>query len=254
MPDLPAVATENVSFSYDGHPVLTDVNLTIGAGTFVGVVGPNGGGKTTLLKLILGIHTPATGSVQVFGEPPRRVCRRIGYVPQYFRFDPQFPITVTDVVLMGLLGAKGKARGWCATDRQAALEALSLVNLGNAAHRAFNALSGGQRQRVLIARALVSDPALLLLDEPTANLDPVAERELYGTLERLNHAMTIILVSHDLAFVSRCVESVLCVNGHVTWHPTCDIGDLDGALMARMFGRDVRLVCHDRSCHEGTVR
>ncbi len=253
MPDTPAVAIEGLSFSYDGNPVLTDVSLTIRARHFVGVVGPNGGGKTTLLKLILGIHEPGTGSIKVSGEAPRSARRRLGYVPQYFRFDPQFPITVLDVVRMGRLGAERSVRRGQKADREAALDALALVDLEGAALRPFNALSGGQRQRALIARALASAPVMLLLDEPTANLDPVAERELYSTLERLNHEMTILLVTHDLAFVSRCVESVLCVNGHVTWHPTCDIGDLNGELMARMFGRDVRWVRHDRSCREGAM-
>ena len=246
-----AVAMRDLDFSYDSMPVLTGVTADVLAGDFVGIVGPNGGGKTTLLRLVLGLLQPTSGCIRVWGEAPERSRRRIGYVPQSAKHDPQFPVTALDVVLMGRLGAGAVFGPYRACERQEAMAALESVGMADQGRRPFSALSGGQRQRVLVARALATQPDMLLLDEPTASLDAGAEREVYELLSELNRRLTVVLVTHDLTFVSSAVHSVLCVNRHVTYHPTCDLTDVTGDLLREMFGEDRRVVRHDVHCQEG---
>jgi zinc transport system ATP-binding protein len=243
----PVVAIERVSFAYNTDPVLVDVDLTVGDKDFVSLVGPNGGGKTTLLKIILGLLTPTAGTVRVFGRPPVAARPRIGYMPQHAQVDPHFPASVLDVALMGRVSKGSNVGPYRKGDRAAAAEALREVELYDYASRPFADLSGGQRQRVLIARALAAEPDLLLLDEPTANLDVRMEQELYELLKSLNERLTIILVSHDLGFVSQFVKRVVCVKHRVTAHPTSDI---TGEIIQEIYG-DVRMVRHDRGCAEG---
>jgi zinc transport system ATP-binding protein len=241
------ISFESVFYSYNGIPALEKVSLQVQELDFMSVVGPNAGGKTTLLKLILGLLRPDEGRVRVFGEPPQKVRSRIGYVPQYVSLDPFFPVDVTDVVLMGRLGRGSRFGFYRKKDRSAAEAALRQVEMAELRRRPFFALSGGQRQRVLIARALVSGPELLLLDEPTANIDAVLETELFEMLNRLNERITIVLVTHELGFVSRYVKRVACVNRRVVVHPTCEI---TGRLIQEIYGGDVRMVRHDHRCAE----
>lgn len=252
MSEAPAVVTTNLDFAYDDAMVLEDVNVTIEPRDLVGIVGPNGGGKTTLLKLILGLLEPTSGTVRVFGQRPAGTSQRIGYVPQSFQYDPQFPTTVMDVVLMGRLGKGNLMRPYRASDRDSAAQALAQVGLQGLHSRPFAELSGGQRQRSLIARALTSWPDILMLDEPTASVDALMERELYDLLRELNETMTIILVTHDLGFVSEVVKGVLCVNRRVIHHPTADLDDVTGDLLRQMYGSDMRVVRHDQHCQEGS--
>jgi zinc transport system ATP-binding protein len=211
------------------------------------MVGPNGGGKTTLVKLILGLLRPDRGQVQVFGGQPSAQCAHIGYAPQHVAFDPRFPVSVTDVVLMGRIGQTGMLGPYRRGDRIAAGGALEAVGLADLARRAFSDLSGGQRQRVLIARAIASDPQLLMLDEPTANLDIGVEVEFHDLLEQLSEKLTLIMVSHDVGFVSQLVDKVVCVHGSVAVHPTAE---LTGEVMSDLYGHDVRLVRHDHNCQD----
>lgn len=249
-----AVELRGVSFSYNGGLVIEDASFVIPRGDFAGIVGPNGGGKTTLLKLMLGLLRPATGTIRLFGEPPRRAAHRVGYVPQGFQYDARLPVTVADVVRMGCLGHTHSApanRAACSEEVRKALEAVALPHLES---RRFADLSGGQRQRVLIARALTTQPEMLMLDEPTASLDAAAEREVLDLLRRLNERLTIVLVTHDLGFISSAVTSVLCVNRRVRRHPTTQIGDITGELLESLFGRDRVMVRHDLACQEGGGR
>ena len=244
----PAIDIRNVTFSYNGTPALENVNLSVAERDFVSVVGPNGGGKTTLLKLILGMLSPNRGTVQVFGGPPVRARSRIGYVPQYAACDTAFPIRVSDVVLTGRLGARrwwGPYRGG---DRAAARRALNEVGLERLHARPFAALSGGERQRVLVARALAGDPELLLLDEPTASVDVKAGEEFYDLLQALNERLTVVLATHDLGLVSTYVRTVVCVKQQVRVHPT---SELTGEMIREVFGSGVRAVRHDHRCAEG---
>ncbi|MCP4643918.1 MAG: metal ABC transporter ATP-binding protein [bacterium] len=237
----PPISLCGASFAYGSRVALENVCLDVPAGDFISVIGPNGGGKTTLLKLILGLLKPAEGTVRVYGVPPRRARRRMGYTPQHAHHDPKFPVTVMDVVLMGRLDRHWGGR-YAAADRDKAMDALREMELADLPDRPFEALSGGQRQRVLIARALVSDPDVLLLDEPTANVDAMAGNRLLELLAQLNDRMTILMVSHDLGFVAEMVRHVICVNRNVVMHPTSDI---TGETIKDIYGAELRMVRHD---------
>lgn len=235
------IVIDGLSYAYEARNVLEGVNVTVAADDFVSIVGPNGGGKTTLLKLILGLLTPASGSVRVFGKPPAEARSRMGYMPQHAHLDPQFPITVMEVVLMGRLG-RSSWGPYSRSDKLAATEALRKLNVWDLRRSRFSSLSGGQRQRVLIARALASSADLLLLDEPTAGLDLAVETELYEILKSFARELTVVMVSHDLGFVSRLVNKVICVKRTVKVHPTCEI---TGELINEMYGAPMKMVRHD---------
>ncbi|MBW2108756.1 MAG: ABC transporter ATP-binding protein [Deltaproteobacteria bacterium] len=223
----PIVKIEHVSFAYDGTLALEDVNLSVPRGDFLGVVGPNGSGKTTLLKIILGLIHPLSGTVRVFGKIPERARHLVGYVPQHAELDYSFPISVMDVVLLGRLSNRSLLGGYRKQDKRLAQEALTMVKTADLCNRRFGTLSGGQKQRVLIARALAGKPELLLLDEPTASVDGRVEEDIYGLLKKLNERVTIILVSHDLGFISTYVRHVACVNRRLSCSRTQDItGDV----------------------------
>lgn len=240
--DTPVVLIKGLWFSYNGYPILEDVNLAIQRGDFVSAVGPNGGGKTTLLKLMLGLLRPSRGEVRVFGVTPEEARPRIGYMPQHPQLDPQFPATVMDVALMGRLGHGRGVGSYSRRDKEIAGRALEQVGLSDLHKKAFSAISGGQRQRLFIARALACEPELLLLDEPTANLDMVMEGDLYELLQVLNQHLTVVMVSHDLGFVSRVVKSVICVKRKVLMHPTCEI---TGEIINDIYGSPMRMVRHN---------
>jgi zinc transport system ATP-binding protein len=208
----------------------------------VALVGPNGGGKTTLLRLILGLERPDTGDVRVFGQAPARGRERIAYVPQHARYDTHFPVDVMDVVLMGRLGRKPTLR-YSKEDRAAAAAALGDVGLDGAEHRPFADLSGGQRQRVLIARAIAGNPELLLMDEPTANIDTPTQDKLYQLLKEFNQRMAIVLVSHDIGVVPQILTTIICVNRTVATH---DSAELTGDVINEMYGTGhLHMVHHD---------
>jgi len=234
---------KNVSFAYNGQIVLENVTFNVDKKQMTYVVGPNGGGKTTLLKLIMGLLQPSTGSIHIFGETPDKVRSKIGYAPQYMRFDPKFPVTVQDVVVMGRLKARLFDKP-SSSDRNAALQALDQLGIADLARKAFSDLSGGQRQRVLIARSICDDPDLLLLDEPTANVDTHTGDKLLKTIRELSDRMTILMVSHDLGFVTDNVRSVICVNRHVHLHPTENV---TSESIRKLYDQEMRIIRHDIS-------
>lgn len=211
-----AVLFEDVFFAYHQAPIINSASFDVDAGEFVGIIGPNGGGKTTLLKLILGFFKPGAGKVRVFGQSPHLFRRKMAYVPQSLRFDRQFPISVLELVLSGRLSRTPWYGAFSKEDKRAAMNALDRVGLIGLQSQAFGTLSGGQAQRALIARALVSDPELLLLDEPTASVDSQAEADIYHILTGLLGKMTILMVTHDLRAAINQVQRVLCVQGGVT--------------------------------------
>ncbi|WP_457596935.1 metal ABC transporter ATP-binding protein [Hydrogenimonas sp.] len=212
-----AVEVSHLFFAYDGKVVLEDVSFKVPEGDFLAVIGPNGGGKSTLLKLMMGIEKPQKGEVRLFGRPPESSGVAIGYVPQETAQNSDFPVTVMDVVLMGLLRAR-RFRRFDQAQRRKALEALERVGMAPYASRRIGELSGGQRQRVLIARALVSDPKILMLDEPTASIDFVGQREIFELLARLGESMTIVVVSHDMTMVMGYAKHALYVNKTAVMH------------------------------------
>lgn len=242
--NLPVIQSEQVSFSYGEIPILSDVSFTIQKSDSVALVGPNGGGKSTLLKLLLGLLTPQTGTIRILGMPPHQARQKIGYMPQHLQYDPSFPVSVMDVVLMGRTDSTRFGR-YSTNDRQICLQAMTELAVDGLASRSFNSLSGGQRQRILIARALACEPEILLLDEPTANVDPAVELQFFEILKNLANRVTVLTVSHDLGFVSQVVSRVFCVNRQVRVHPT---SELTGDLIREMYGGDIRMVRHDHCC------
>lgn len=219
----PIIEVRDLWFSYDGIPVLKEVNLTVKQGDFLALLGPNGGGKTTLLKLMLGLLRPDRGAIYLFGELPRESSHRIGYMPQHLHFNQSFPISVLDAVLMGRLKP---GRGWSRytqKDKVAAQQALERVEMWDYRNRRVGELSGGQQQRVFIARALVDEPAALFLDEPTTSVDSKHQTDLFDILKELNETVTIIVVSHDIGIVSSHVRSVACVNQQLFHHDNAEL-------------------------------
>ena len=208
----PALIIDQVSFSYHDTSVLEDINISVYEGDFIALFGPNGGGKTTLLQLIMGFLQPKKGKISLWGSSPCKSRPYIGYVPQITRFDKQFPITVEEVVQMGCLSRLSFWGTLKAEDKEMTLEALEKVGMADFRHRSFGQLSGGQAQRVLIARALASHPKLLILDEPTASVDPKAEEEILEILTSLQRNLTILMVTHDLQTIIQKVEKLLCVH------------------------------------------
>ena len=216
MKQRPIISVQDLSFCYDKTPVLEKVSFSVESGEFIGIFGPNGGGKTTLLKLLIGILKPDRGTISLLGKDPRESRGEVGYVPQVLRFDKDFPISVLEVVLMGALS---KLTWWGSYPKEAveaAHEALKRVGLLDFARASFGTLSGGQAQRALIARAIVAKPSILILDEPTASVDPQAEQEIHHLLAELNKSLTIIMVTHDLQSIIDKAKRLLCVHRQVT--------------------------------------
>ncbi len=239
----PIVRVENVSFSYGGPTVLSDVVLDIAPGEFIGVVGPNAGGKTTLLKLMLGLLEPTMGKIQIDGRPPHEGRRKIGYVPQYPPFERDFPITVEQTVMLGRLGTARLLGTYSKKDRIVTQRVMEEIEISDIRSRRLNTLSGGQLQRVLLARALVSEPAILMLDEPTANIDERMETDIFDLLRALNQRTTVVVVSHDIGFISQYVSRVACVNRTLMCHSTLAI---DGKMIQELYDEDVHMVEHSR--------
>jgi zinc transport system ATP-binding protein len=241
------VSFEGVSFRYNDDTILEDVNLKIHDGEFAWIVGPNGGGKTTLVKLMLGLLHPNRGRVSVFGGTPERARHRVGYMAQQVNVDPRFPIDVLGVTLMGREGAGRRFGRYSRDDRRAAMKALEQVGLSERAESRFSELSGGQMRRLLIARALAGEPDLLILDEPMANLDPAVQRSLYELLDYLNQRLTVVMVSHDPAFVAGSIERAICVNRKVQVHPTSEMTE---DVLADLYGEGaMRFVQHGHDFH-----
>ena len=212
------IAIEHLWAGYERDTVLEDVELTVYKHDFLGLIGPNGGGKTTLVKVLLGLILPQKGKVRIMGKPPRKGRRFIGYVPQMVAFDRDFPVRVWDVVRMGRLGQRGLLQPYTSEDDARVTQALSQVEMLAFKDRPIGALSGGQRQRVYIARALAARPKILLLDEPTASVDPQVTTSIYELLKSLNKQMTIVMISHDVGAISSYVKTVGCLNRHLFYH------------------------------------
>lgn len=236
-----AVTIADVSFSYSGPPVLERVNLTIPEGEFLGLVGPNGSGKSTLLKLILGILDPQQGSIRIFGEHPERGRGRIGYMPQMTRFARDFPITVEETVLLGRLGKTSAFGFYRKKDREFARRAMDEVEVTHLRKRPIGTLSGGQLQRVLIARALAGEPDMLILDEPTSNIDMRMEEDIFDLLQTLNKRVTILVVSHDIGFISQYIHRVACLNRTLQVHQTTEITH---DILQSLYDHPVHMVAH----------
>ncbi len=236
------IKIENLSFGYNGEPVLNDINLSVQEHDFLGIVGPNGSGKTTLLKLILGLLEPDTGKVTIYNRPVAKARDMIGYVPQYSEMDKNFPINALDVVKMGLCNSSSYFPFRKKKVKEVALKAMRELSVENLAYSRFGELSGGQKQRVLIARALASHPRLLILDEPTASVDSSVEEDFYELLKKINSEITIILVSHDLGFISSYVNKVACVNKSLICHDINEIKSSD--IIGELYHTNTSMIKH----------
>jgi zinc transport system ATP-binding protein len=239
-----AVEINDVSFSYGDILVLENISLSIAKGEFFGIIGPNASGKSTLLRLILGLLQPDRGSLRVLGDEPRKARTRVGYVPQHPGYRREFPVTVKDVVMMGRLGVTTRLGRYTPVDRARTLEAMRAVEVVDIADRNIGHLSGGQMQRMLIARALACEPEILILDEPTSNIDVRAEESIFSLLKQYHARMTIIVVSHDVAFISAYVNRVGCLNRTLVCHETADIS---GRTIEELYGRDVKMIQHSHT-------
>ncbi|ARM30142.1 metal ABC transporter ATP-binding protein [Prosthecochloris sp. HL-130-GSB] len=237
----PVIELSDISVTIEGTTVLEHVSLRVECGDFLAVIGPNGGGKTTLLRVILGLQPVVSGTVSIFGTAPRQASHRIGYVPQRLAYDRDFPVTVMDVVLMGRLSGKRMFSRYSSNDRERASDALRTVGLEDFGRRAIGGLSGGELQRALIARALVSDPELLLLDEPTASIDPEMKTSVYDLLDRLRETKTIVLVTHDTGVINRHVSRVACLNCSMVMH---EEGEMTRREIEHMYSYPVDLLVH----------
>lgn len=213
-----AIELKDVWFSYDKLPVLEAVTFSLEQDDFFGILGPNGGGKTTLLKLLLGILKPDRGAIRVLGEAPHDAKHRVGYVPQHIDSNISFPISAYDIALMGRLSRSRIGKRYSSRDHAKVEEILKKVGMWDHRKTPVGNLSGGQRQRVFIARALVTNPEILFLDEPTSNVDPGFETDLYDFLQELNKDVTIVVITHDIGVISRNMKSVACVNRTLMFH------------------------------------
>jgi len=220
---------------------LEDINLTVQEKDFIGIIGPNGGGKTTLVKVILGLVPLKSGSIKIFNHPQRDGRRYLGYVPQGVSYDTSFPINVSEVVGMGLLRELGFFQSFTKKETEKVNHALNQMNIYPIRKKPLGELSGGQRQRVYIARALLSDPKILLLDEPTANIDPNMSWELYEILNLLNQNITIILISHDMTAVTKYVKTVGCLNRKLHYHGS---KTLTSEMLEEAYQCPVDLIAH----------
>lgn len=209
---------KNLYFSYKKDTVLEDINLTVKEKDFLAIIGPNGGGKSTLLKLILGIESTKDANIKIFGKDPAKNLSAIGYVPQNTNININFPITVTETVMMGHVGHKKPLIGYKKEEKMCALGVLAQVGMEKFAQNKIGSLSGGQRQRVMIARALCSHPKLLLLDEPTSSIDVEGQRDIYNLLKELNKQITIIVVSHDISVILEYASNVAHINKTLSFH------------------------------------
>ena len=242
MPTAPIIEFKQVSFAYQQLKVLDKVDLQIEAGEFLGLVGPNGGGKSTLLKLMLGLLQPQNGQINILGGKPVEQAKHLGYVPQFASFPRDYPIAVAEVVLSGRLGThKHWWSRYKAEDKAIAEEVMQQTEISDLAGRSIDQLSGGQLQRVLIARALVTQPQVLILDEPTANIDHRAEADIFDLLKTLQQQRTIIVVSHDIGFISQYISRVACLNQTLLCH---DPKSLTGGDIQDLYHHDVQAIPH----------
>src|SRR6056297_3528077 len=242
MDEEKVIEVKNVYLTFNEVNVLENVNLTVFQGQFLAIIGPNGGGKTTLLKIILGLIKPDSGEVKIKGHSIKEGRKLVGYVPQISDFDKNFPINVEDVILMGrITDQKGLFFNYSQEDKEFSKEIMKDLDIYEIRDRQIGRLSGGQLQRVLIGRALAAEPEILLLDEPTASLDAEARGNIYSILKEINKDITILVVTHDITAISTHFDSVACLNRNLHYHGDKNITreDLD-----QVYGCPVELIAH----------
>lgn len=235
------ITLKNITAGYDNQTVLQNVSLTISEGDFIGIIGPNGGGKTTLLKVILGLLKPFSGEI-IYSVSRQNL---FGYLPQNNRFDQRFPINVTEVVLSGLMSEKGLYKSYTRQERQRAWELLEAYGMGNYKKSPIGDLSGGQMQRVFLCRAIIANPRILILDEPTTYVDSHFEKEFYTILEELHKTLSIVMVSHDLGTICSYVKTIACVNRGLHYHQS----NLITPEQLQAYNCPIELITHGKIPH-----
>jgi len=251
---MKAVEIKNLTVRLNGREVLNNLFLSLNEGRFLGVVGPNGGGKTTLLKAILGLIKPSSGDIRVFGKSPEEVLksgRMFGYLPQVSKVAQDFPIRVIDIVMMGRYGRIGMLRWPKEEDRRKALEYLTVMGIEDLKYVPFGELSGGQQQRTSIARALAGEPKILMLDEPNTGIDVIGQGDFYHLLKGLQKRfnITILMASHDIGTIPAYVDEIACLN--YTFHYQGEpVGALNETVLNDLFGKDVDLLHHTDICEK----
>ncbi|MCL4492946.1 MAG: metal ABC transporter ATP-binding protein [Nitrospirae bacterium] len=248
-----AVETMDLNVTLNGREVLEDINLSLEAGKFMGIVGPNGSGKTTLLKAIIGIIRPASGSVKIFGMLPMEAIHGgiFGYLPQSQKVEVNFPARALDVVLMGTYARLGMFRWPSKKETARAGDILSMMGMAGLENQLFGNLSGGQQQRVSIARALINNPRLLILDEPSTGIDVVGQEDFYHLLKGLQKKMnlTIIMVSHDVGAVTSYVDEIACLNKVLHYHGS-PLGALNDTVIKNLYGKSIDIMMHTDQCEK----
>ena len=249
----PIIQIEKLSTGYDGKTVLNQVNLAVYEKDFLGIIGPNGGGKTTLIKCILGLHHPFQGNIRFYKNGQEISDMNMGYLPQYNSIDKKFPISVYEVVLSGLSKQKSLLSRYNAKHHEQVRRIIARMGLEGLEHRAIGELSGGQLQRALLGRALVSNPEVVILDEPNTYIDKRFEAKLYSLLEEINRERAIILISHDIGTVLKNVKTIACVNETVHYHPH---NEVPSEWLEEHFGCPIEMLGHGTfphrvlKCHE----
>jgi zinc transport system ATP-binding protein len=248
-----AVVIEDLSVLIKGKEILKNINLILEEGIFLGIVGPNGGGKTTLVRTVLGLLTPTKGTIRIFGQSPESLEGKnvFGYMPQHHNIDPNFPARAIDIVLMGRYRFSGFLRWPGKKDREKALEYLSIMGVEKQAYDQYSRLSGGQQQRVSIARALAEEPKMLVLDEPSTGIDVVGQEDFYHLLKGLQKRLklTILMVSHDVGTVTTYVDEIACLNITLHYHGN-PVGALNEKVLSSLYGKDVDLLVHSDVCEK----
>ncbi len=235
------IEIKRVSAGYNGNMVIEDINLDIEDRDYLAIIGPNGGGKSTLLKAILGLLEPSSGSIKVFGQSPSKAVGRVGYVPQRGIFDASYPLSVRELALMGMRHRKGLRPRYCDESWNRAEEAMEAVGISELGDRRISELSGGQLQRAFLARALAPQPDLLLLDEPMASLDPTIRGCIYDVLRKVNKRAAIVMVTHDMGIISQDVKRVACLNRRIFVH---DEPEITPEMLEEGFHCPMELLAH----------
>lgn len=237
-----AIHIDNLTVYYGETPAIKNVCMDVNQGEFLGIIGPNGGGKSTLLKAILGLTPITNGKIQIYGKKLNKNRASVGYVPQFATMDRRFPISALEVVLTGRIKpGLSPFMKYSNTDKEIVYEQLKRVGIERLANRQISALSGGEFQRLLFARALTINPEILLLDEPTASVDASSRDQIYHLLEELNKEMTIVLVTHDLLAISSKVRKLACLNGSLVYHGEPELNE---HIVNQLYGCPVDLIAH----------
>ncbi len=248
-----AIEVQSLTVTLNGREVLSDISLGLDEGKFLGIVGPNGGGKTTFLRVVLGLVKPDAGRVSVFGGTPREAVQKgiFGYLPQHLNVDADFPATAKDIVLMGLTGRSGAFRRHSGKDVEKAADMLATMGMSGHENHILGALSGGQQQRVSIARALIRDPRILILDEPSTGIDVVGQEDFYHLLKGIQKRLTlsIIMVSHDIGVVSAYVDEIACLNRSLHYHGN-PLGAFNDEVLKELYGKSIEILMHSGLCDQ----